>query len=167
MDLNTAKAKIKAIFVKYKFVLLVVGIGILLMIIPNKKTTQEVHPDTIVPQQQTDPESLLANILCQIDGAGRVEVMLTVLEGEKTVYQTDSDLSEGQNGQTNHSDTVIITGSDRLQNGLITQVIPPVYQGAIIVCDGADDPNIRLRIVEAVSRSTGLGADRISVLKMK
>ena len=167
MDLNTAKAKIKAIFVKYKFVLLVVGIGILLMIFPNKKTTQETTREAVIVQQQTNPETSLANILSHIDGAGRVEVMLTVLEGEKTIYQTDKDLSEDQNGQTNHSDTVIITGTDRLQNGLITQIIPPVYLGAIIVCDGADDPNIRLRIVEAVSRSTGLGADRISVLKMK
>ena len=62
---------------------------------------------------------------------------------------------------------MIITDSDRKEEGLITQVDPPVYQGAIIVCQGADRGAVRLAIVEAVSRVTGLGADRISVLKMK
>lgn len=167
MDLLTVKGRLKSIFEKYKFVLLIIAVGLVLMILPGRKITEEVKSSTSASTKQNDPETALANILCQIDGAGRVEVMLTVLRGEQTVYQTDSDLSEDQNGQTNRSDTVIVTGSDRLQNGLVTQVIPPVYQGAIIVCDGADDPNVRLRIVEAVSRSTGLGADRISVLKMK
>ena len=47
------------------------------------------------------------------------------------------------------------------------QVNPPTYLGAIIICEGADDANIRLAVVDAVSKVTGLGANRISVLKMK
>jgi len=39
--------------------------------------------------------------------------------------------------------------------------------GAVIVCQGADDPQVRLSIVDAVSKVTGLGSDKISVLKMK
>ena len=37
----------------------------------------------------------------------------------------------------------------------------------LIVCEGGDDANVRLSIVDAVSKITGLGADRISVLKMR
>ena len=44
---------------------------------------------------------------------------------------------------------------------------PAQYLGVIVVCEGADSPAVRLAIVEAVSDVTGLGADRISVLKMK
>ena len=39
--------------------------------------------------------------------------------------------------------------------------------GAIIVCQGGDSPTVRLNIVEAVSNVTGIGSDRITVLKMK
>ena len=102
----------------------------------------------------------------QIQGAGKVEVMLTVAFGEKTIYQTDEHISGGENVST-RVETVIVTGADRSQNGLIQQINPPVYLGAIVVCQGADRSVVRLAIVEAVSKVTGLGADRISVLKMK
>ncbi len=164
MDQLTIKARVKAIFEKYKFVLLIVAVGLTLMILPSSKPAVRNEESNLPQSTHTnDPETSLENILSQIDGAGRVEVMLTVSRGEKTVYQTDSDLTENDSSH----DTVIVTGTDRLQSGLVTQVISPVYQGAIIVCDGADDPTVRLYIVEAVSRSTGLGADHISVLKMK
>ena len=39
--------------------------------------------------------------------------------------------------------------------------------GAIVVCQGGDNATVRLAIIEAVSNVTGLGADKISVLKMK
>ena len=64
-------------------------------------------------------------------------------------------------------DTVIITDSERNQNGLIHQINPPSYMGAIIVCQGADDPAVKLSITEAVSKITGLKTNRISVLRMK
>ena len=40
-------------------------------------------------------------------------------------------------------------------------------KGAVIVCTGADDPKTRLNIVTAVSTYTGLGSDRITVLKSR
>ena len=36
--------------------------------------------------------------------------------------------------------------------------------GAVIVCDGADDPGVRLGIIGAVGAYTGLGCDKIQVL---
>jgi stage III sporulation protein AG len=39
--------------------------------------------------------------------------------------------------------------------------------GAIVLCQGADVPSVRLAIVDAVSKVTGLVANQISVLKMK
>jgi stage III sporulation protein AG len=49
----------------------------------------------------------------------------------------------------------------------VRQVIPPKYQGAIIVCQGAEKATVRLQVVEAVVNVTGLTADKITVLKMK
>ena len=39
--------------------------------------------------------------------------------------------------------------------------------GAVVVCDGADSASVTLEIVNAVSAYTGLGSNRIIVLKMK
>ena len=39
--------------------------------------------------------------------------------------------------------------------------------GAVVVCDGGDDAAVRLAVTQAVSAYTGLGSDRITVMKMK
>ena len=88
-------------------------------------------------------------------------MLLRVGSGAQTVYQTDTD-STGQ-----RADTVTVTDSDRNETGLVTQILPPVYEGAIIVCQGAGDPTVRLAIVDAVTKYTGLGANQVSVLEMK
>ena len=50
---------------------------------------------------------------------------------------------------------------------MVRTIVPPVYLGAIIVCQGGDSPAVRLAVVEAVSNVTGIGSDRITVEKMK
>ena len=93
--------------------------------------------------------------------------MLTEATGARSTYQTDDDLTDSQDSVTSRRDTVIITDGDRAQQGLLCGVDPPEYRGAVIVCQGADQASVRLAIVQAVSNVTGLGADKISVLKMK
>ena len=39
--------------------------------------------------------------------------------------------------------------------------------GAVVVCQGADQPAVRLDVTNAVAAYTGLGSDKISVIKMK
>ena len=55
----------------------------------------------------------------------------------------------------------------RTETGLVRQTLEPIYRGAVVLCDGADQSGVRLAIVNAVSSVTGLGADRICVLKRK
>ncbi|MBQ7817206.1 MAG: hypothetical protein IJ388_00215 [Oscillospiraceae bacterium] len=151
---------------KYRFVVLILLIGVGLMLIPfgNKKEAETVSQP--VTPTQPDISEELSKILSQIDGAGEVSVMLTVRTGTSTVYQTDDSVTNGENGATKQ-DTVIVTDENRVQSGLIQHIVYPEYRGAIIVCQGADNVQVRLNIMEAVARITGLGMDRISVLKMK
>ena len=39
--------------------------------------------------------------------------------------------------------------------------------GAVVVCQGADDAQVRLNVTNAVAAYTGLGSDKITVMKMK
>lgn len=151
---------------KYRFVVLILLIGVGLMLIPfGSKEESEAGNQPITPTQPDISEEL-SRILSQIDGAGEVSVMLTVRTGTSTVYQTDESVTNGENGSTKQ-DTVIVTDENRVQSGLIQHIIYPEYRGAIIVCQGADNVQVRLNIMEAVARITGLGMDKISVLKMK
>ena len=101
------------------------------------------------------------------EGVGKAEVLLTLALGEETIFETREDSTESDASDRYSREPVIITDSDRAEQGLVQQVIPPVFRGAIVVCEGGESPAIKLAIVEAVSDVTGLTADKISVLKMK
>ena len=53
------------------------------------------------------------------------------------------------------------------QETVTVQELSPGYQGALLVCEGGDDPRVRLALTQAVSALTGLGADKISISKGK
>lgn len=39
-------------------------------------------------------------------------------------------------------------------------------QGVVVVCSGAEDPQVKLDIIRAIGSYTGFGSDRITVLKL-
>ncbi len=168
MDINAIILKMMELVKKYRYALLVLAVGIVLMVLPSRSRQEEPPVETTeVSNLCVDQTEALTQILTQIHGAGKVKLLLTMNSGEKILYQTDQDTTTGENTDSVRYETVIITDGDRAQQGLIQQTIAPEYRGAIVVCQGADDAAVRLAIVEAVSNATGLGTDRISVLKMK
>ena len=168
MDIRQMKQKLTDLVKKYKYSALILTIGLALMIMPTDfgRDKADAQPQTTV-ENESSVSRELAKILASIEGVGRVEVMLTVSSGPQTVYQTDKTQSQGGSESSSRQDTVIITDADRNEMGLITQVLSERYQGAIIVCQGAASPSVRLAVMEAVANATGLSSDRICVLKMK
>lgn len=151
---------------KYRFVLLILLTGLILMALPEKKT--ETHTEGVqTPQESESLEEALEEILSLIDGAGRVAVLLTQKEGEEILYQTDEDTAVAEASSDIQRKTVMTTDSSRQETGLIRQINPPVLRGAVILCQGANNPKVKLAVVEAVMRATGLPSNCISVLKMK
>ena len=155
---NTAVRYIR----KNRLVLIAVLTGILLILLPQTPRQKDI-PLEVQEETPTDLEDSLGEILSLIQGAGRVRVLLTEAEGAKTIYQINESNSTGNTRR----DTVLVTNANRDETGLIRQILPPKYQGAIILCQGAESAVVRLSIVEAVKSVTGLPADRIAVLKMK
>ena len=168
MGLRIKADKLVAKCKKYRYPIFILLIGLILMSIPGKTslTISEKQMASETQDQET-LEDRLSAILSKMHGAGNVEVILTPSSGEEVIYQTNQDQTSGSNSVHTKNDTVTITGTDRIQTGLIRQINPEQYQGAIVLCQGADDPNIRLQIVDAISKATGLGANKISVLKMQ
>lgn len=147
---------------KYKYIPIIFLIGLFLMLLPEKEIVSSSLPEQENHKEKSTEETL-AQILSKIQGVGRVEVMLTEAMGSRTVYVYDETTTQ----DSLRSDAVIVTDSGRAQSGLVSQIISPVYQGAIVVCQGGDNPVVRLAVVEAVCDATGLTADKITVLKMK
>ncbi len=162
MDTVAIREKLTAAFKKYRYALIIALVGLLLMALPEN--TEEPKLSESVQNAETDSlQEELAQILSRVQGAGKVEVLLTQFSGPETIYQTDLDQSDTDTRR----DTVILSDSSRGEAGLVRQVNPPIYQGALIVCQGGDSPAVKLAIVQAVMSVTGLTSNQITVLKMK
>ncbi len=166
MDWLKGKETVAVFMKKYRYVLLVLAVGLFLMALPEQESPPE-QTTPIIEQIEPQLQDTLAQLLSHLEGAGKVEVMLTQSKGQQTLYQTDEDTSVSDGNTDTHRQTVLVSGNDRGETGLIRQINPPTYQGAIVLCQGADNANIRLSIVEAVMSVTGLRSDCITVLKMK
>ena len=106
---------------KNRGLLLILLLGAALLLLPGKEGTAQQMPGE--KAQFDDDEEKLCAVLEQIEGCGRVYVLLR---------------------------------QEREGDG-----------GAVIVCDGAESASVTLEIVRAVSAYTGLGSNRIIVLKME
>ena len=168
MDRVNAKQAVTEFISKYKFAVIVFAVGLFLMILPDFGTDQQSHaPQETTVIRESSIEEKLSDTLSLVKGAGKVQVMLSYASGQETVYQSATDLTEGEKSKSEKNNTVTVTDHERNQTGLIRRVDPPICLGALIVCQGADDPVVKLAIVEAVTRITGLSSDKICVLKMK
>ena len=169
MEIKKITGKLNELINKYKYAIIVLVIGLALLLMPGKQATQqktEMTAPTATGQKNLTEDSLV-QILQSVEGAGKVRVLLSIGAGEETVYQTDMEVSSAGDSNDQSIKTVIITDSQRSESGLIRQVNPVVYKGAIVVCQGADSPAVRLAVTQAVAKITGLGTDSICVLKMQ
>lgn len=165
---------------KFKYPLMILLLGVLLLAIPARKdATPTANPEkeTLSEPSQDEPDELgameekLSSLLSQMEGAGRVRVMLRYATGSRVIYQTDSNQevsSDTDSKQTKTEiQTVMASGSGGQDSPVATQTILPTFQGALIVAEGAGNSEVKLNLVNAVSSLTGLGADKITVIKMK
>ena len=167
MDGISWKATVKSVFSKYRYAILILAVGLVLMLWPGSGDSKS---DQSVPAEQEPAANMqeeLEIILSQIQGVGKVQLLLTQQRGPETLYQQDEDLDSDYDSSSARRDTVILSDQNRNEAGLVRQVIPPVYLGAVVVCQGGDQPQVRLAVVEAVCAATGLTADKVTVLKMK
>lgn len=139
------------------------GLGILGMILiafptgkpDSKETAQET---TSWKGYQETLETRLESLIGEIQGVGKVSVMVTLETQEETVYALDTRESE----ETLEEEHVLLDGDEPL----VETVWYPQVQGVAVVCQGAEDVNVRAQITQIASVLTGVTTNRISIAKM-
>jgi stage III sporulation protein AG len=147
--------------------------GLLLILIssflPDKKqpVQRTAEPQA---QEQTDycreTEERLRSFLGRIEGAGEVEVYLTVGSGERYVYAAEGRRSSQEN-RTEEEKKYVMTGGSGSREPLIETVEAPAITGAVVACTGCGDPAVEERLYRAVSAALGIPTSKIYVTKMK
>ena len=160
---------------KYPILILLIGIGLLLVSDTGKGSLSEQENLTNEPESFTcyekEMETRLTEILSRIQGVGRVEVVLTLKQGEASHYLIDRDLSTNikEEGSTTEQSekAVIISKGSSYDEPIVTHKDYPLFQGALIVCEGGGDAQIKLQLTQAVAALTNLSSHNITILKMK
>lgn len=166
-----AKEKLISYVKKYKYVALVVLAGVVLMLLPSGKGEQQTSSDQPVNVSEAyslaETEKRLEQLLGRIRGVGQVQVMLTLKSGSslQLAENRSTSLRDAENRQDR--DVVTLNRGSGYEDVVVTEQTYPVYQGAVVVCQGAGDSSVNLAVIQAVSVLTGLGSDKITVVQWK
>lgn len=147
----------------------------------NKKlaqTNQNLSNEEVSDSNENDMVMNLEEILSNINGVGKVKVMITYAETSKTIpvyneesSQEDTEETDSQGGtrkvtQTDTKKEVIYEENDNGKNLITQSIVSPTIEGAIITAEGANDPTVKTNIIQAVGAVTGLATHKIQVFQM-
>lgn len=164
-----------------KRVVLVLVLGVIFMIVGEfgvKDSSKKVEEKIVVPLQSQSTESKMEEILGNIEGAGRVKVMITyktsrevIREFEKREVISDTKEDDGGGGskliqKREISDSITFEESNGGKRAVVRKEIEPEIKGVVVVAEGACDDNVRRNLQVAAKVLTGVPVHKISVFAM-
>ncbi len=145
------------------FIIFIIGVVLVL--------TAQHHKDTYGGENVSAPasavsvrneEERLAEMLAQIEGAGRVSVMITYESGtEKSLAYETKTSSRENSGERSEDRKAVTSGGEPM---VVKEVYPQV-KGVIVAADGADSASVKTAIREAVTASLGVSAHKVCIFK--
>ena len=151
---------------KYRYPALILALGLLLLLFPGgqKKAEQaEIRTEEAFDLAAFTREA--EDMLSQLQGAGKVRLLLTLEDDGQREYLLNRSLSRTE-GSVQREDQAVLTTRDGDQLPVTVTRTCPGFRGALVICEEAG-PTLTLRIKEAISVLTGLGMDKITVLSSR
>lgn len=145
---------------------------------PEKKDPANVTQAPVSESGLSSVEQKLQETLSKIEGAGKVQVMITYESSAEIVpaisvdtqTSTTTDESEDGTSKTNtentQSEIVTMNGTDGSGALVLKENSPPV-KGVIVVAQGADDIGVKLSLLNAVETILNISPDQVDVYKMQ
>ena len=144
------------------------------------KSTESTDTSATVTSSSGDMEQKLKYILSQVQGAGKVEVMITYSTGKENIPAYDTKTSESNTdekdsgggtrkiSQSSSDSTMVFESSENGEKTpVIIKEIEPVVKGVLIVAEGSSDPQVREKLNRAVQVLLDIPVHRIQVIERK
>lgn len=179
------KTKGALLSAKGSSILLLLGIvGILLICLSqfwpsssSKSSSASSASKTTATDYAQQLENSLRGIIGNIQGVGRVQVMVTLQSGVQYEYEqnqkttssrtaTTGDNAQTQENTNTEQDTVLADNGSGSQQPLIKTEMQPSVKGVVIVCDGGNDPSVQDEVLQTVMTALNLPATSISISPM-
>ncbi|MCT4565277.1 MAG: stage III sporulation protein AG [Maledivibacter sp.] len=138
----------------------------------------EVSKDTNIPESaySDSMESRLETILSQIDGIGEVQVMITyetstevvpasnTTKSEQTTQENDKQGGTRTIKQENTSENIVtVSEKDYRNSPIVIKEIKPIIRGVIVVAEGADNPEVKNNLIEAVTTIFQIKSHKVKI----
>lgn len=174
------KKKIESLI--FFLILLIVTVTAINFIWKDEKTKEQIENDsgkrfattTLEEEKEYDSlETKLADFLSNIGGVGKVKVLLTYNETEELIpLYNQSDKTSKTNETDSSGGTRTIEEADSQKEvvfendkAIIQKTKSPKIEGAVITAEGANDPVVKTKIIQAVEAVTGLATHKIQVFE--
>lgn len=108
-------------------------------------------------------EERTAILLRQIDGAGKVSVMISLDQGTTTRYQTNR-TEKQREGNAEQEETVVLYEQDGEEEALIQTKLQPTVRGVAVICEGARQPAVEAAVLQTVTKLFSLTTAQVSVV---
>ena len=113
-------------------------------------------------------EKRLEELLSEIKGVGKAELILSVEGSEEYIYaeETETALEQKDNDKEKsekYKNKLFVSETSGKKDALVKKVINPRFNGALVICDGGGDAAVRERVIKAVSAALDLPASKICV----
>ena len=153
---------------KKRALLVLLCVAAMLLLVLSEWTTQ--RKPTSESAQETDYaavlEQKLSTMIRRIDGAGETQVLITLKNGSETVWaRNDKNDMDGERVQSEQTYVLVRSGSD--ETGLRLKTVSPQVLGVAVVCEGADEPQVRQAILDTVTAALDIGVTHVSVVRMQ
>ena len=158
------------------------GALLLVIALPGERKTAQTASEQVLQEERntsgyayTDStgdaayglEMELQDLLEQVQGVGRVQVMITVRSSGKRTVEKDQSVSEESGGegegQSKRTEETTIQGNEI---PFVTEETAPQVQGVLIAAQGGDNPAVAESISQAAMVLFGVEAHRIKVMKL-
>lgn len=115
-------------------------------------------------------EERLTDILSKIDGAGRVDVMITLhSEGEKHILKDSTDRNNGLtfSNESSTGEKTVMQKDGSKEQPFVRKITKAEIRGVIVCADGANNHETKKNIISACTAVLDLPEARVSVVKRK
>jgi len=147
--------------IKPEHLIIVAASIIVLVLFFSSVMSKNVKQEDGVNEYVSMLENKLSSRLSELDGAGKVSVIISVKSGLKTDIATERQVS-GIGGEKTTETPVLISGKP-----LVLGEVYPEICGVIIMAKGAGNIKVKLSLITAAQTFLDISSDKIQVLPMK
>lgn len=155
---------------KDKKALLIISVALLgmMLILFSGEDSKEFKDSQLseVVYSSEEYEEKLSKLVSEIDGVGRVSVMITFESGEENVFASDDEEFIREEEKKTKKDYIIID-TEKGETGLKIKSVYPKIKGVAVVCEGASDPVVREQIVSVITALFDISSKNISVVSAR